>query len=81
MKDARAALRYAKAVLNLAKDSSIEERVNEDMVLMANTIHDSSELEILLKSPVIRSSEKIKVLNALFSDNVRIYCKTIFYNL
>ena len=70
MKDARAALRYAKAVLNLAKDSSIEERVNEDMVLMANTIHDSSELEILLKSPVIRSSEKIKVLNALFSDKV-----------
>ena len=34
MKDARAALRYAKAVLNLAKDSKIEDAVNEDMLLI-----------------------------------------------
>ena len=70
MKDARAALRYAKAVLNLAKDSKIEDEVNEDMLLIATTIKDSPELKILLKSPVVKSSEKIKVLKALFSEKV-----------
>ena len=70
MKDARAALRYAKAVLNLAKDSKIEDAVHEDMLLIATTIQQNSELKVLLKSPVIKSSEKIKVLKALFSDKV-----------
>ena len=62
MKDARAALRYARAVLNLAKDSKIEDAVHEDMLLIATTIQQNSELKVLLKSPVIKSSEKIKVL-------------------
>ena len=65
MKDARAALRYAKAVLNLAKDTQIEDEVNGDMLLIANTIKESSELKVLLKSPVIRSSEKMSVLKSL----------------
>ena len=56
MKDARAALRYAKAVLNLAKDSNLETEVNENMLLIANTISESSELDSLLKSPVIKLS-------------------------
>ena len=38
MKDARAALRYAKAILNLAKDSKDESAVNLDMQLIASTI-------------------------------------------
>ena len=81
MKDARAALRYAKAVLNLAKDSKIEDQVNEDMLLIANTIKDSSDLKVLLKSPVIKSSEKIKVLNALFSDKVNAVAIGLFNTL
>ena len=51
MKDARAALRYARAVLNLAKDSKIEDAVHEDMLLIATTIQQNSELKVLLKSP------------------------------
>jgi F-type H+-transporting ATPase subunit delta len=70
MKDARAALRYAKAVLNLAKDSQIETVVNEDMHLISNTISESSELQVMLKSPIIKASDKIKVLNTLFTDKV-----------
>ena len=38
MKDARPALRYAKAILNLAKESSAETEVNADMQLIAATI-------------------------------------------
>ncbi len=38
MKDARPALRYAKAILNLAKETSAETEVNADMQLIAATI-------------------------------------------
>ena len=78
MKDARAALRYAKAVLNLAKDTQIEDEVNGDMLLIANTIKESSELKVLLKSPVIRSSEKMSVLKALFTDKVNAVALGLF---
>lgn len=70
MKDARAALRYAKAILNLAKDTNEESAVNEDMQFIAATISENQEFEVVLNSPVIKSSQKIKVLNALFSDKV-----------
>ncbi|WP_339659607.1 ATP synthase F1 subunit delta [uncultured Polaribacter sp.] len=70
MKDARAALRYAKAILNLAKDTKEESAVNEDMQFIAATISENQEFEVVLKSPVIKASQKIKVLNAIFSDKI-----------
>ena len=70
MKDARTALRYAKAILNLAKDSKDESAVNEDMQLIASTISENNELDVVLKSPVIKSADKMNVLNAMFSNKI-----------
>ena len=70
MKDARAALRYAKAILKLAKDSKEDSAVNKDMQLIASTISENSELSVVLKSPVIKSADKINVLKATFSKQV-----------
>jgi F-type H+-transporting ATPase subunit delta len=70
MKDARAALRYAKAILNLAKDSNSQELVDNDMKLIVTTISQNDELEVVLNSPVIKATDKMKVLKALFSDKV-----------
>jgi len=70
MKGTRAALRYAKAVLNLAKESQKEQQVNDSMLLIANTISESKELALVLSSPVIKVADKIKALNAIFSDSV-----------
>ena len=70
MKNARAALRYAKAILNLAKDSNSESVVNEDMQLIAATIADSKELSIVLESPVIKAADKMNVLKATFSSKI-----------
>ena len=50
MKDARAAIRYAKAILNLAKDSKEETAVNNDMLLIATTIAENHDFEVLLRS-------------------------------
>jgi len=70
MKDARAALRYAKAILNLAKDSKAETKVNDDMTLIAKTISDNSAFDVMLNSPVVKSTDKMNVLNGLFEGKV-----------
>ena len=44
MNDTRAALRYAKAILNLAKESTSETSVNEDMLLILQTISENNAL-------------------------------------
>jgi F-type H+-transporting ATPase subunit delta len=70
MKGTRAALRYAKATLDLAKERGIAEKINEDMLLISKAISDSNDLQIMLKSPVIRSSVKKTILNKIFSKKV-----------
>ncbi len=78
MKDARPALRYAKAILNLAKEKSVETEVNADMQLIASTISENIDLEIMLKSPVIKSSDKKNALIKIFSDKIHVISLGIF---
>jgi len=66
----KAALRYAKAILSLAKEKGAEKKVNEDMQLIADTIANSNELQVMLKSPVTKLADKKKVLEALFANKV-----------
>lgn len=78
MKDARPALRYAKAILKLAKENKIAREVNTDMMLILETITASDELHLLLNSPVTKATEKKKVLNAIFGDNINGITKGLF---
>jgi len=70
MRDSRAALRYAKAILDLAKDSNIESKVNEDMLLVSSTISENHDLDVMLRSPIIKAKVKQNVLNSLFENKV-----------
>ena len=70
MKGTRAALRYAKAVLNLAKEKGFAKEVNDDMILIQSTIEENHDLEIMLKSPVIKSGPKRAVLAKVFEKKV-----------
>ena len=78
MKGARPALRYAKAILNLAKETNNDSLVNDNMKFIAETIADSSDLKRMLKSPVVKAAEKHKVLLALFGDKVNTIVKGLF---
>ena len=69
MAGARAAIRYAKAVLSLASDQNSAEAVNEDMKLIAKTIAESKDLSDMLQSPVVKSSDKKAVLLQVFKDS------------
>ena len=66
----KAALRYAKAILSLAKEKGVEKNVNDDMQLIADTIANNNELQVMLNSPVIKITDKKKVLDALFAKKV-----------
>ena len=81
MKDARAALRYAKAILNLAKDSKEETAVNDDMLFIEKTISENDEFEVMLRSPIVKISDKINVLNALFKGKVNNITLGLFHLL
>lgn len=68
MKGSRAAVRYAKAVLDLAKDKNVTKEVNDDMVLITETMDSSGELRTFLGSPVIKDAIKKNALNDIFKD-------------
>lgn len=68
MAGSRAAIRYAKAVLSLASDNKVADKVNADMKQIASAIATNSDLNAMLQSPVVRSSYKLSVLKAVFGD-------------
>ena len=68
MTGSRAAQRYAKAILSLAKDRNLAKEVNEDMNYIAKTVKSSNELRAVLKSPVVKESAKMNSLKQIFKD-------------
>ena len=68
MSGSRAAIRYAKAVLSLAQDQKAEQAVNDDMKTIADAIAQSTDLNQMLQSPVVRSSDKKAVLSSVFTN-------------
>ena len=69
MAGARAAIRYAKALLSLASDQNSAEVVNNDMKLIFNTLVESKDLNEALQSPVIPSSIKKATLLEVFKNS------------
>ncbi|MFK5958415.1 MAG: ATP synthase F1 subunit delta [Lutibacter sp.] len=70
MSGSRAAVRYAKAILSFALEQNKEVEVNQDMLLIASTIKESKDLQLLLSSPVIKTELKKTALNELFASKI-----------
>ncbi len=66
----RAALRYAKAALNLAQQQNKADKINQDMQLIENTIAENKELQSFLNNPVFKAEDKLKTLDAIFGDKI-----------
>lgn len=64
----RAAIRYAKALLQKASENNSEEVVFGDMQSVYKTIEDSRELQSVLQSPVIKVKDKKEALLKIFSS-------------
>lgn len=68
----RVASRYVKSLLDLAVSQGQLEKVHADMKLFSNTIDNSRELELMLKSPVIRHDKKNAILASIFKGKVTV---------
>ncbi len=69
MKDARAAIRYAKAALDFASDKKVADKVEKDMHNIVTVVSGNTELQNVLSSPVVNSEEKRNALNAIFKGS------------
>lgn len=66
----RAALRYAKATINLAEGQQKTTEVNTDMLLISQTINDSAELQSFLNNPISKADAKLQVINSIFKNQL-----------
>jgi F-type H+-transporting ATPase subunit delta len=64
------ASRYAKSLIDLAKEQNALEQVREDMALFVQTLKASSELQAVLRNPIIAHDKKKKILEAIFNGKV-----------
>lgn len=64
----RAAIRYAKAVLQEAGEKNTQEVVFGDMQSVYDTIQNSRDLQLALQSPVVKEEDKRKVLLEVFKN-------------
>lgn len=65
----RAAIRYAKAVLDQANHAKISEVVFGDMNSIQETLAGSKELRVVLQSPVVKAEDKKQALLQIFEKN------------
>lgn len=72
------AARYAKSLIELAKEQNVLEAVYKDMLLFKDTADKNRALMLALKSPVVRHEKKLGILNALFKERVNAVSYAIF---
>lgn len=70
MSEYRAATRYAKSLLELAKEQGVLETMFQDIVLIDNTIVANRDLALVLKSPIITHDKKKSVMKGIFGSKV-----------
>ncbi|HLT33001.1 MAG TPA: F0F1 ATP synthase subunit delta, partial [Aquaticitalea sp.] len=66
MSQTRAAIRYAKAVLDLAKEQKSDMTINDDMKSISSAVSQSKDLTDMLHSPIIPNTTKKSALLAVF---------------
>lgn len=69
MNESRAAARYAKAILDFAKEKKKTDAVEKDMRSIVATISGSKELQELLGSPVMNGAVKKEALLEIFKGS------------
>ncbi len=70
MNQSKIAVRYAKALFLSALEKNILDIVRTDMALINQTIEDSDQFDLYLKSPVVKSKAKFKLISEVFQGKI-----------
>src|ERR1035437_4629020 len=76
MKGTRAAVRYAKALKELALEQSVLEKVYDDMKLISSVCQNNHDFAVVLNSPIIKTDKKQAILKEVFQGKI---CKLTEY--
>jgi F-type H+-transporting ATPase subunit delta len=68
MTGSRAAIRYAKAIFEMAQQAGTAQQVGEDMAVIASTINGNNELNDFINSPTISADIKESALKEIFAN-------------
>ena len=66
----KAGARYAKSLIDLSTEQNALEQIKNDMVFFEQVVDDNSELEAILKNPIVPLDKKAGILNDLFGSKV-----------
>ena len=80
MSSTRTAIRYAKAILDIASNKNVASEVSHDMFLVASTIKSNSELSVFIQNPTVKVEVKENALLEVFA-NTNSVTKSVFHLL
>jgi F-type H+-transporting ATPase subunit delta len=80
MASTRAAIRYAKAILEIAESKGVAQAVSEDMNSIASTINGNLELSTFIQNPTLKVEVKESALLEVFA-NTNGVTKSLFHLL
>ena len=72
MSNNRAAIRYAKAVLDFAVEKKSADKIEGDMRTIAAKIAESKDLQVMLSSPIVKGETKKNSLKEIFKGSQEI---------
>lgn len=70
MSEIRVATRYAQSLFDLASERNAIDKILEDAQGILDTIKANRALDNMLKSPIVHTDTKMKVLDKLFGKNI-----------
>ena len=69
MAGTRAAIRYAKAILDIAQENNNAANVNADMLAVTTAVKENKELKDFLSNPVIKGEVKLAATLEVFASS------------
>ncbi len=70
MRGVKISSRYAKSLLDLSTERGQSDAVFADMQLIQGIVSSNRDLELLLRSPVVKADKKEQILNLIFAGSI-----------
>ena len=70
MKQSRATIRYAKSLISISKEQNSLETSFNDILLVSSVCSSNKDFVNLLKTPIVKTDLKIKILNELLAKSI-----------
>ncbi len=71
MDQSKITVRYAKAFFSLGKEKGQLEELRKDIELIYTICTESADFKLLLESPVVKTSQKLKLMSSIFEGKIQ----------